>query len=147
MSGSLSSSGSIASTFRTSAQARKPDRRKRTPPVSIRFSDEERARLASFAGEQPLSRYVRDFVLKGHDIAKRRKSAPAPERKEIAQLLSALGRSELASLLRDTLAAIDDGGLLLEPDTEADLRLACAEISKMRCDLMKALGMRGDIVP
>lgn len=142
MSGSLSSTGSVATAFRASAQARKPDHRKRTPPVSIRFTDDERARLASFAGDQPLSRYVRDFVLKGHEIAKR-KTAPAPERKEMAQLLSVLGRSELAPLLRDTLVAIDEGGLLLEPNTEADLRLACAEISEMRCDLMKALGLRG----
>ena len=75
MSGILQSPKSISAAFQSQTRKRKPDRRKRTPPVSIRFSDAERGLLSEYAGDQPLSRYVRDFVPKAHGTGRKRKNA------------------------------------------------------------------------
>lgn len=147
MSGSLTLQR-ISEDFSKSARSRKPDRRKRTPPVSIRFSDDERDLLSPFAGNLPLSTYVRAYVVKAHEGKKpRRRQVSKADPKLAAQLLSALGRSELAPLLRDALSAVDAGKLNLDWRIEADLRVACAEISAVRRELMKALGLRSDISP
>lgn len=110
--------------------------------MSIRFGDEERELLSKFSGNKPLSTYVREFVIKEHGIKTKRTKAPSVDRQEVARALSVLGRSELAPLLREALSAIDEDVLLLDWKTESDLRVACAELSAMRRDLMTALGLR-----
>lgn len=142
MSGSLQSPKSISATFQSQIRNRKPDRRKRTPPVSIRFSDAERGLLSKYAGDQPLSRYVREFVLRAHKAGPKSRKPPRVERQEIARALSLLGRCELAPLLRDSLSAVEAGRLLVDRKTQDDLRVACDEISDLRRDLMTALGLR-----
>lgn len=147
MSGSLSST-KVSSTFQQSVRPRKPDRRKRVPPVSIRFSDEERRLLASHAGNKPLSTYVREYVTQAHSGKVRKRSrSSAHDPKLTAQLLSTLGRSELAGLLRDTLRAVDNGALILNGETEAQLRQASAELMVMRQMLIEAFGLRCGVSP
>ena len=58
MSGILQSPKSITADFQAQTRKQKPDRRKRTPPVSIRFSDDERDLLSGHAGNQPLRRQL-----------------------------------------------------------------------------------------
>lgn len=146
MSGSISAKR-MGSDFREAVRTRKPDRRKRVPTVSIRFSDEERQMLARHADGKPISRYVRDCVLKAHG-AKRQGLSRSPDatRKEIARVLGILGRSDLSALLRDIVRAVDTGGLLLDAQTEGDLRQACADIAVMRGALLGALGLRSGAV-
>lgn len=151
MSGSLSTkriTEEFMLALRAESKPRKPDRRKRAPPVSIRFSDEERRLLSAHAGNKALSTYVREFVLSEHKIKRKpRKSGLVVEKTSIAQILAALGRSGLPSLLRETLDAIDDDKLLLDDETEYELRRASAEIVAMRATLVKALGLRGGLSP
>ena len=137
----------VSATFKVAAENKKPDRRKRTPPVSIRFSEDERDLLREYAGNERLSTYVRHYVVKGHDGKPKRKSSPSADFQETARVLSALGRSELATLLRDTLSAYEAGQLRLEPETETAIRRACADITAMRSALVKALGLRSDVAP
>ena len=93
MSGSLLSTGSIGAEFKQATSQKtekKRDRRKRVPPVSIRFSDEERELLQKHAGNARLSTYLREYVVKTHGGKVKRKKAPTADFQEIARVLSAL---------------------------------------------------------
>ena len=150
MSGSLHSTGSIGAEFKLAASdtsKKRPDRRKRVPPVSIRFNEDERKLLREHAGKEPLSTYVRNFVVKAHGGKVKRKKTATADFQDMALVLSALGRSELSHLLRDALSASESGALQLEPETEAALRQACEDIADMRGDLIKALGLRNEVEP
>lgn len=148
MNGSLQKSAQISGEFDQSARVRKPDRRKRTPPVSIRFSDDERQLLTSYAGDKPLSSYVRDYVMRAHNgKTQKRNRISTADPKQSAQLLGMLGRSELTSQLREILNRADHDTFFLDRNTEAQLRKACAEIIDMRQMLMKGLGLRNDASP
>lgn len=143
----MSSSLSLAkltSVFSESNGSRKPDRRKRTPPVSIRFSDDERALLEPHAGNKALSTYVREYVVRTHQGKRKSPSRGVSDPVIAAQLLSALGRSEIPALLRQTLEAVDSGQLMLTGDTERQLRQANENIDLMRLLLVQSLGLRPD---
>lgn len=126
------SSTSIGSTFRSSAKP-KPTRKKRTPPVSIRFSDDERVWLEAQAKDQPVSRYIRDAVLSGSGVKRRSKRRmPVKDHEALARVLSLLGRSETGRMLGGILFAIELGKLELDSDAEANLRKACEDVTAMR---------------
>lgn len=136
-----SSSAGIGSTFRSSAKP-KPVRKKRTPPVSIRFSDDERAWLEAKAKGQPVSRYVRDAVLSGSGVKRKpRRRLPVKDHEALARVLSLLGRSETGRMLGGILFAIELGKLELDGKAETDLRQACADVSAMRSALMASLDL------
>lgn len=150
MSGSMFSSEGISAEFQVkSAQngKKKRDRRKRVPPVSIRFSEVERELLRKHAGNERLSTYVRQYVIKAHGGKVKRKKVASADYQDIARVLSALGRLELAGMLRDILLACKVGRLHLKPETDAALQQACADIAEMRRMLVKALGLRNEIEP
>ena len=149
MSGFSFSSDGISAEFQVkSAQPKnkkKRDRRKRVPPVSIRFSDDERALLQKHAGNERLSTYVRQYVIKAHGGKVKRNKIASADYQDIARLLSALGRLELAVMLRDILLACEVGRLHLQPNSEASLQQACTDVADMRRMLVKALGLRAEV--
>ena len=113
---------------------------KRPAPVSIRFSEIERALLAQRAGGKPLSTYIKSILFE--DGAATRKSAtPAKfDREALARLLPWLGQTQLAAQLAVLANAAESGSLdMNEPVTKAVLK-ACADIEEMRTALMRALG-------
>ncbi len=89
MSGSLSS-GVIKGAFLSSTKT-KPDQKKRNSPISIRFSEEERALLKKRAGSKCLSAYVRHRALYG-DVTSRktRGSTPVKDHQALAHVLQRL---------------------------------------------------------
>lgn len=141
MSGSLPLE-TIAGDFRAAAKPQ-PPRKKRLPPVSVRFSADERAWLEQQAGGQPLSGYIREAVLRGSGIKRKpRKQMPVKDHEALARVLSLLGRSEIGRMLGGILLAVKMGELHLDDETEFEVRQACADITAMRCDLIVALGLR-----
>lgn len=142
MSGSLSSRV-IKSTFTSSSKA-KPSKQKRTPPVSIRFSDEERVLLKKRAGSQCLSAYIRHCALDG-DVTPRktRGRTPVKDHQALAHVLSALGRSELHKSLSSIIALSNEGEPLFDERVQKALWRACTDIADMRADLVTALGLHG----
>ena len=82
-----------------------------------------------FAGELPKSR--------------RRGVAPVQDHKALARVLAALGQSRLSSNLNQLARAVNTGTLPVHPEIEDELREACAEIAKMRAELVSALGLKG----
>jgi hypothetical protein len=55
-------------------------------------------------------------------------------------VLGVLGRSRLASNLNQLAKAVNTGSLPVTPETEADLKEACRQVSALREDLLRALG-------
>ena len=140
-------SGSVSSnTLKPSFSAAiKPalSRKKRTPPVSVRFSDDERAWLEQQAAGRPLSAVIREAVLAGSGTTRTpRRRMPVKDHEALARLLGLLGRSEIGQKLGGILLAVKLGELHLDDEARQNLREACSDVAAMRCDLVKALGLR-----
>lgn len=112
-----------------------------TAPFSLRLTHEERARLLADAGRKSMGAYIRERLF-GDEAAprKRRGENPIQDHEALGRVLGVLGRSRLASNLNQLAKAAHTGSLPVTPETEADLRQACCEVSAMRADLLRALG-------
>lgn len=116
--------------------------RPQTRPFSIRLTDAERCLLLDRAGRVPLGTYIRDALLSGDAQAKRRRQTrPVKDHEALGRVLAALGQSRISSNLNQLAKAVNIGVLPVTPETEADLAEACAAVSAMRADLMRALGL------
>lgn len=120
-------------------------KRKRKPPVSIRFSDEERAMLEQYAEGKPLGPYIKACVLKTHRIKRKpRNKTPSLREEALARALRRLGHAGIFGLLNDVLEGGENGRLALTGDEDRALRHAAFELIALRGDLMAALGMRSE---
>ena len=118
------------------------------PPSSVRFTFEERARLDAERGNKPLSVHIRERLF-GDNAAprKRRGNSPVKDAEALARVLGALGQSRLSSNLNQLAKAVNTGSLPVTPETEADLKEACRDVSAMRADLLRALGKLPEVGP
>ncbi|MBB4305724.1 hypothetical protein GGD81_004806 [Rhodobium orientis] len=119
-------------------------------PFSIRLSDDERKMLLREAGKVSLASHIRRKLF-GETASPRRgkrpsrkQQRPSTDKALLAQVLAALGRSELARSLQDIAKAARMGALPVTPELVDELHCACAEIRTMRDALMEALGIRPD---
>ena len=123
-------------------------RSKKLPPFSLRLTFEERARLEELAGNEPLGAYIKRKVFNGKGAGSRRarsrKRRLIKDEKKLAQVLAMLGQSRIANNLNQLAKAANIGTLPMMPDTERDIRRACADVALMRRELMRALGHRTD---
>ena len=123
----------------------------KTPPFSLRLTFEERARLEELAGDMPLGAYIRRKVFDGQGFKKKRGRArsrrPIKDEQKLAQVLGMLGQSRIANNLNQLAKMANLGTLPVLPDTERDIRRACADVALMRRELLRALGHRTDVEP
>jgi hypothetical protein len=121
-------------------------RRPRPAPLSIRFSDSEKALLKARANGIPVSAFIRQAVL-GDVLPKRvaRGTTVVKDPSALSHLLGLLGRSHLANNLNQLAKAANFGSLPVTEETEADLRQACADVAAMRTLLMQALGFKASL--
>ncbi|MEQ8328085.1 MAG: hypothetical protein RIE84_11240 [Parvibaculum sp.] len=128
-----------------------PERTPKPPPFSLRLTPEERSRLEELAGNEPLGAYIKRKVFDGNGIgAKRARSRlrrPLKDEQKLAQVLAMLGQSRTANNLNQLAKAAHIGTLPVLPDTEQEIRKACADIALMRRELLLALGHRSDTEP
>ena len=121
------------------------------PPFSLRLTFEERARLEELAGNEPLGSYIKRKVFYGKGAgtkrARSRKHRPIKDEQRLAQVLAMLGQSRIANNLNQLAKAANLGTLPMMPDTERDIRRACADVALMRRELLRALGHRSDVEP
>ncbi|MEL6959199.1 MAG: plasmid mobilization relaxosome protein MobC [Pseudomonadota bacterium] len=126
-------------------------RSKKLPPFSLRLTFEERARLEELAGNEPLGSYIKRKVFDGKGAgtkrARSRKRRPIKDEQRLAQVLAMLGQSRIANNLNQLAKAANLGTLPMMPDTERDIRRACADVALMRRELLRALGHRTDVEP
>ncbi|WP_380996985.1 plasmid mobilization relaxosome protein MobC [Sedimentitalea sp. HM32M-2] len=126
-------------------------RSKKQPPFSLRLTFEERARLEELAGNEPLGSYFKRKVFDGKGAGLRRARSrtrrPIKDEQRLAQVLAMLGQSRIANNLNQLAKAANLGTLPMMPDTERDIRRACADVALMRRELLRALGHRTDVEP
>ena len=126
-------------------------RSKKLPPFSLRLTFEERARLEELAGHEPLGSDIKRKVFDGKGVgtkrARSRKRRPIKDEQRLAQVLAMLGQSRIANNLNQLAKAANLGTLPMMPDTERDIRRACADVALMRRELLRALGHRNDVEP
>ncbi len=129
------------------AEAAKPKSQKPKPkrpaPISLRLTEEERARLEHEAQGISLSAYVRERLF--GDVAQPRRTRgkhPVKDHAALARVLSALGRSNLADDLSTLQWSVCDGSFVVGEACEDAIMNACDDVRAMRHDLMRALGIR-----
>ncbi len=125
--------------------------KKKQPPFSLRLTFEERARLEELAGDMPLGAYIKRKVFNGKNLGTKRTRSrtrrPIKDEQKLAHVLAMLGQSRIANNLNQLAKAPNLGTLPVLPDTEGEIRHACADVAHMRCELLRALGHRTDVEP
>ena len=130
---------------RASKPAKPTIKATRPAPVSVRLTLEEREQLTQEAAGMSLSAFIRDRLF-GDRVAPRktRGKFPVEDHKALARALATLGRSDHAATLKRALRLAESGRASLRPETEEQLRKACADIEAMKADLVKALGLKAE---
>lgn len=122
-----------------------PKPKKKYPsPITLRLTDGEREQLKVAAGDMPISAYIRRCLF-GADVTprkKRRSHKPVADQEAIARVLSMLGQNRIANNLNQIAYQANCGTLLLDQDTEQQIKETCAYIAFMRVKLIEALGLK-----
>ncbi|APG63145.1 hypothetical protein LPB140_10490 [Sphingorhabdus lutea] len=137
-------SGPIKDTFAKAATCPPEKAKKVYPkPVSVRFTDEERAELEHKAGNLTLSAYIR-LQCVGEVAAPHRTKGkrPVKDQEALGRVLGALGKSHLSNNLNQLAKAANNGTLGLQDDTESAILKAAYDIAYIRMTLVKALGLQ-----
>lgn len=119
-----------------------PKTSERSTPLSVRFTEAEKARLRALAGNRPVGLYIRERALDSDAEPRARVRQPVKDAEPLGRLLGLLGQSRLASNLNQLAKAANQGSLPLTLEVEAELRQACAEVHEMRLLLLRALGLK-----
>ena len=116
---------------------------KAPPPLTIRLTWEERARLEKAAGGLSLSAYVRNTLL-GSNVKPRktRGQSPVKDHKALAKALGYMGRLNVFSTLNGLAKVAEAEKLAIPPETHSMIRQACADIADMRHNMIAALGVK-----
>ncbi|MEQ8306893.1 MAG: hypothetical protein RIA09_10050 [Hoeflea sp.] len=116
-----------------------------TKPLSVRFTEAERAAIEQAAGHKSVSAFVRDCALEraGRKSRKSRATyAPSETRTELARILALLGQSGAAHALSELHELARHGALPFSPETEHQITLACEDIQTIKTILITALGLK-----
>ncbi len=110
-------------------------------PFSLRLSFDERGILEHDAAGQALGAYIRERLF-GEDVTPRtiQGKFPVKDHAALGRVLGALGSSRLSANLNQLAKAVNTGSLPVTPETEVELRKACAAVLAMRQDILSALG-------
>lgn len=113
------------------------------PPFSLRLTFDERAALERAANGQALSDFIRRRLFGDSPVPPKRapRKKPHVDQVAVSQLLAALGASRLSQNLNQLAKAVNTGSLPVTPETERDLKEACASVAAIRAELMRALGV------
>jgi preprotein translocase subunit SecD len=109
----------------------------REAPFSLRLSFAEKAALRDLAGDMPLGAYIKAVL--SDAIQNKKKIAPRTDPEALGRVLGQLGKSKLSQNVNQLAKAVNVGALPVTPETESELRQACADIAAMRQELMRAL--------
>ena len=117
-------------------------------PFSLRLSFDERGLLEHDAAGQALGAYIRERLF-GEDVTPRTVQGkfPIKDQAALGRVLGALGASRLSANLNQLAKAVNTGSLPVTPETEEELRRACAAVIAMREDILNALGRDRSLGP
>ncbi len=129
----------VGLSFKKAAKPTKSPKKKYPSPITLRLTEDERAQLEKDADGSSLSAHIRWCVLKKGGV---RENTPLKDRKALAQVLGLLGQTRIANNLNQIAYEANCGSLLMDEETEKEIKLACAHIAWMRVKLIEALGLR-----
>lgn len=114
-----------------------------SPRVTLRLTEDEMERLKRAATSVSLSAYIRDKLFgKDASLRKKRNRFPMRDQEALAQVLGKLGQSRIANNLNQIAYEANCGSLLMDEETENEIKLACARIAWIRVKLIEALGLK-----
>lgn len=90
-----------------------------------------------------MSAYIRKCLF-GKNAAPRkvRFRVPVKDQEALAQVLGLLGQTRIANNLNQIAYEANCGSLLMDQETEDEIKLACAHIAFIRVKLIEALGIK-----
>lgn len=138
----FSVSANVICSARTDGQRRK-SAKKKSPRITLRLTEEEHSKLTKAADGVSLSAYIRKKLF-GNDVSlrKTRSRVPVRDQEALAQVLGKLGRSRIANNLNQIAYEANCGSLMMDEETELEIKLACAHIAWIRMKLIEALGLK-----
>lgn len=117
-------------------------KRKRPSPLSVRLSPEERKQLEHDAAGMPLGAYVKERLFSdGGATQKRKRRHPIKNQETLVKVLARLGQDETCTALRQLAVATSNGRSSLSRAQRDAIEKACDDISLMRAEIIKALGL------
>lgn len=110
--------------------------------MTLRLTEDELDRLKKAAAGVSVSSYIRGKLF-GKDVSlrKTRRRNPVKNDEALAQVLGKLGQSRIANNLNQIAYEANCGSLLMDEETEQEIKLACARIAWIRVKLIEALGL------
>jgi mobilization protein NikA len=140
--GSSQSAATVRDSYAIAAAAL-PKPKKPAPRITLRLTEEELAKLKSLSSGMSVSAYIRKCLF-GKNVAPRKVQSrvPVKDSQALAQVLGLLGQSRIANNLNQIAHEANCGSLLLDEQTEEEIKIACAHIAFIRVKLVEALGLR-----
>lgn len=131
----------IRSKFNAASGAKPlPPCRTSTQPVSLRMTFVEKARLERDAAGMSLAAYIRWRLFEpSAPPPKSRGKFPVKDHRSLAKLIGLLGQSRISNNLNQLARAANTGSLVMDPQTERELRDAAKDVADMRRLLLEAL--------
>ena len=117
--------------------------KKRPSPFSIRFTEEERARLEYDAEGMAIGEYIKWRIF--HDSNPKRKvrnRRPIKDHVELTKALGLLGSSNIPKHLGTIAKHLDNSTHIITPDIEKSLIEALEDIHSIRNAIFIALGLK-----
>jgi hypothetical protein len=115
-------------------------RNTQTIPFSMRLTFEERANLKARAGDKSLAIFIRSQLFDENEVKNRKEKVRG--RTLCAQILSALGKSEISKNLHILSDATKSGSLVVTPETQELIDSTLNAIYEMRSTLLEELGVQ-----
>lgn len=127
----------------SAATAKAQPQKNLAPRITLRLTDDELAKLKMAAEGVSISAYIRKKLFgKNVSLRKTRSSVPVRNQEALAQVLGKLGQTRIANNLNQIAYEANCGSLLMDKETEDEIKLACAQIAWIRVKLIEALGLK-----
>lgn len=129
----------VGPAFSRATKRRRP--RRKTAPVTLRLTKDERIKLEELAAGMTLSAYIRACVFMKEDKRrKRRAGSVVADKQAVAEVLALLGQSRIASNLNQLAYQANVGALVVEDLERAKIEEAYSHVLSIRALLITALG-------
>jgi mobilization protein NikA len=120
-----------------------PTAKNASPRITLRLTEDELVKLKNLSSGMSLSAYVRKCVFGIETNSRKiRARAPVEDQKALAQVLGLLGQTRFANNLNQIAHQANCGSLLMDEQTENEIKAACAHIAWIRMKLVEALGLK-----
>ena len=126
-----------------SQKRKNPKRDKTLSPVTLRLTKDEISKLNKLSKGLSRSAYIRKCLFgKATAPRKVRSRVPVKDQEALAQVLGLLGQTRIANNLNQIAYEANCGSLLMDEETENEIKMACAHIAWIRVKLIEALGTK-----